>query len=314
MTIELPRTFREGALDDLVERQASVVSRAQLARRGISLAVVDAQLRAERWRSLSPTVVALTNGALSPRQRWWHAVLSGPDLIALASSTALALHGLRGLAEDKTIHVVVPRSSMMAPIRGVRIHESRRFGPDDVVVRAGLPTCTAERAAIDAVAWQRRARFAYALVPAVVQQRLGTTDRFDEELDAAGSVRHAGHLRCAVSDVRGGADALSEIDLRRTCRRYGLQQPVGQRVRYEPSGRKRYLDAEWVLADGSVVVLEVDGAHHLEVQHWEDDMRRERAIVIDGRTVLRCTAREIRLEPAAIAADLRSIGIPPSRA
>ena len=81
-------------------------------------------------------------------------------------------------------------------------------------------------------------------------------------------------------------------------------------MRRDPAGRRRYLDCEWELEDGRVVVLEVDGSHHVEVGHWEADMKRERAIVVSRRTVLRCTANEARHDQAALAADLRAAGVP----
>jgi hypothetical protein len=40
-------------------------------------------------------------------------------------------------------------------------------------------------------------------------------------------------------------------------------------------------------------------------------MKRERDVVISGRTVLRCSSVEVRLEPYAIVRDLRRIGVPP---
>ena len=70
------------------------------------------------------------------------------------------------------------------------------------------------------------------------------------------------------------------------------------------------LDGEWELPDGSVVVLEIDGAHHLSVEHWQSDMLRERGVVIGGSRVLRATAAEVRLEPHAIVADLIACGVP----
>lgn len=59
------------------------------------------------------------------------------------------------------------------------------------------------------------------------------------------------------------------------------------------------------------MVLEVDGSHHLLVEHWEADMRRERTVVISGRQVLRATANEARHDQAVIAADLAAAGVPP---
>ena len=94
------------------------------------------------------------------------------------------------------------------------------------------------------------------------------------------------------------------------CRRFGLLPPDRQVIRRDRNGRRRYLDCEWRLPNGSIVVLEVDGAHHLEVEQWEADVKRERGVVITGRRVLRATANEARHDQAELAADLEAIGVP----
>jgi hypothetical protein len=89
-----------------------------------------------------------------------------------------------------------------------------------------------------------------------------------------------------------------------------LQEPDRQVKRSDRHGRLRYLDAEWKLASGRRVVLEVDGAHHLDVESWQTDMHRERGIVIGGAQVLRATSIEVRVQRSQIAADLIAIGVP----
>ena len=39
-------------------------------------------------------------------------------------------------------------------------------------------------------------------------------------------------------------------------------------------------------------------------------MKRERAVVVQGDTVLRCSSMELRLEANDVIADLRAIGVP----
>ena len=103
---------------------------------------------------------------------------------------------------------------------------------------------------------------------------------------------------------------MSELDLVRACRRHGLVEPDRQVRRTDRDGRPRYLDAVWRLANGRTVVLEVDGRHHVEVEQWQDDVRRERSIVVDGAQVLRATSIEVRTEPERLIADLRALGVP----
>ena len=53
------------------------------------------------------------------------------------------------------------------------------------------------------------------------------------------------------------------------------------------------------------MVLEVDGSHHVEVEHWEADMQRERAIVVARRTGAALHRQRGAHEQAALAGDLR---------
>ena len=91
---------------------------------------------------------------------------------------------------------------------------------------------------------------------------------------------------------------------------YGLVPPHRQRSRRDSDGKQRFLDCEWDLPSGEIVVLEIDGGHHMDVLHWQADMRRERGVVISRRWVLRATSLEVRLEPQLIVSDLKAIGVP----
>jgi very-short-patch-repair endonuclease len=66
--------------------------------------------------------------------------------------------------------------------------------------------------------------------------------------------------------------------------------------------------------DGRIVVLEIDGAFHMQVEHWERDITRERDLVATGAIVLRCTARELEDEPHRVAASLAAVGVGQSSA
>jgi hypothetical protein len=112
-----------------------------------------------------------------------------------------------------------------------------------------------------------------------------------------------------LEELAQGSQSVGELDLVRMCRREGLPPPDRQTPRRDASGRLRYTDAEWRLTDGTVVILEVDGGFHMEVEHWEDDISRERDLVATGAIVLRCTGRELRDEPPRVARSLRAVGV-----
>ncbi len=241
----------------------------------------------------------------------WIGVLDVGPPVALASHTALEVADFRGFAEETArIHVVAAHGSRCAGAGPLQLHESRRFGVADFHGGFLLPRVSPARAAVDAGAWQPWPRFAAAMLAAVVQQRLTTVDRLRAELEKAGAIRHRAHMRRTLDDVAGGAQAQGELDVARLCRAHGLMEPHRQVRRRDRRGRVRYLDCEWMLPDGRIVVLEVDGSHHMSVEHWEADMQRERRVVLDRRTVLRASTQEVRLDGALLAADLAAAGVP----
>ncbi|MDQ3417043.1 MAG: hypothetical protein M3474_08150 [Actinomycetota bacterium] len=273
---------------------------------------LQAQLQARRWQEWGPHAIVCHNGPLTRRQRLRAAAITVGDKGGLATRTALELHGFSGFDDpaDGRLHVVHPRMSTVPSMPDLVVHESRRLVPGDLVVRQGIRATDAARSAIDMCAWQPSPRFAYAVLAAVVQQRLTTARLLTERLDAAGAIRHVRHMRAAIADIGAGAQTLGEIDIARVCRRHGLAEPHRQRMRRDSSGRRRYLDCEWDCDDGTVLVLEVDGLHHLEAAHWVRDMQRERAFVRPDRRVLRCANVELRVDPTDLVADLIANGVP----
>lgn len=144
-----------------------------------------------------------------------------------------------------------------------------------------------------------------------MQQGLTTADRLILTTPQIRKLRHGREFVLALGDIAGGAQSFAEIDLGHLCDQAGLAAPTRQSIRTDRDGRRRYLDCEWVLTDGRIVVLEIDGSFHLQVGNWWRDMKRERAVVLSRSTVLRCASVELRLEPWAVVEDLRAAGVPP---
>jgi len=67
------------------------------------------------------------------------------------------------------------------------------------------------------------------------------------------------------------------------------------------------LDVRWRLPDGRNLGVEVDGAHHLEVDQWFDDQLRQNEVVIGGVPILRYPASVVRDSPDVVAAQLRRV-------
>jgi hypothetical protein len=289
--------------------QRGLITRAQLAAAGVDRWMVAHRIATDRWVELAPTVIATTTGELSRAQLMWLGVLAGGPEAIVGDLTAAEVRGLHNWHRDE-VTILLPKSRVLVPEpRGIRFRETRRPLRLFRGTVAGLPTCLIEPALLHFAAYQRSTRTAEGVIAAAVQQRLTTPGELAAWIERMKPLRWSKRFQRAVSEIEGGAQSVSEMDVRRMCRGHSLPPPARQTKRRDASGRVRYTDCEWVLADGRVVVLEVDGGFHMEVEHWEDDLARQRALTTPNRLVVRCTSRELRDDPGAVARDLRNLGV-----
>lgn len=199
---------------------------------------------------------------------------------------------------------------MPTPIEGIAYIRTRR---DLARMRArgrDLPTAQLEPAILLFAAAERSDRTAQGVLAACVQQQLTSPELLKDWLGRLPRLRRAPVLRRAIADMVGGAQSLAEMDVKRMCRTYRLAQPDRQVKRRDAGGRLRYTDCEWRLPDGRTLILEIDGGFHMDVEQWEDDLARQRALSSTDRLIVRCTSREVRDEPERVARDLRLLGVP----
>lgn len=137
----------------------------------------------------------------------------------------------------------------------------------------------------------RHHRTAQGALAACVQQRLTAVPRLASWLERLRPLRRA-------------------RDLRRACRRRRVRLPDAQTPRHDRRGRRRYTDAEWRLPDGRTLVLEVDGAFHDDVVQATVDRARNRKLTTRDRTVISCSAYELRHDPDSVIEDLIALGVP----
>ncbi|MFW5470563.1 hypothetical protein ACOCJ4_10995 [Knoellia sp. CPCC 206435] len=292
---------------DLAQRQHGMVARRQLRDLGLNRDQVASNVRAGRWAERSPVVVSTFTGELSREQCAWLGVLHAGPPAVVGGYGALERHGLKNWHRDD-ITVLVDEGAHLEPVPGIDWFRTRR--PLELWKSTSpLPMARVEPAALLCAAYEPSWRTAQGLLAAVVQQRLTTAARLREQLERMKPLRRAPRFRILLTEIAGGAGSLAEVDVTRLCRDFGLPSPTRQRRRKDRTGRWRYTDCEWDLSDGTVLVLEVDGAFHMEVEHWEDDIRRQRGLTAPGRIVVRCTSREVRDEPFQLAADLRALGL-----
>lgn len=290
--------------------QDGLITRSQLATVDIDRRAVAHRVRTERWQILSPVVIATTTGPLSVDQRVRLGLLHAGGDALVGGLTVAARRGLKNW-EPRVITVLVPYGQAVpTPLDGVEFVRSRRNLRAMRDRWAAVPSALLEPAVLLWAARQRSDRTAQGLINACLQQRLTSVDALESWLGTLQPLPKASVVRDALRGFAGGAQSVAELDVAKMCRRFGLARPQRQIRRRDSGGRARFTDCEWRAVDGAVVVLEVDGSFHMSADQWEDDLARQRALTSVGVRVVRCTAREIRDQPDAVARDLRRLGVP----
>jgi hypothetical protein len=120
MRVRLPEP-----LDRLAQVQYGMVSATQAQQAGMSAAAVRSCLRTGRWQVIHRGVYATFTGQPARLGFLWAAVLrAGPGAL-LSHHTAAELHGLTDTPAH-AIHVTIPDSRRIAPIRDVELHLGSR--------------------------------------------------------------------------------------------------------------------------------------------------------------------------------------------
>lgn len=284
--------------------------RDQLTGLGVSRDHVRAQLAARRWLLRTSTVLTTFTGTPTTSQLQWIAVLHGGSGALLGGVAAAEHAGLRNWHRDE-LDVLIPihRHPGSPTPDGTRYIRSRH---DVEALRSsghGVPRLRLEPAVLLWASRQRSSGTVEGILSACVQQRLTDADQLLEWLDRLSPLRRAPLMRATLLRIRGGAHSKAEIDLGRLCKRFSLQAPLRQVRRRDARGLTRYTDAEWRTTDGRTLILEVDGGFHRDVEHWEDDIARQRALTSADVILVRCTHAEAR-DGTTVAADLIRLGVP----
>ncbi|GIE32881.1 hypothetical protein Ait01nite_059260 [Actinoplanes italicus] len=292
----------------LNSQQSGILTAAQAADL-LGRGVVRGHLRTGRWRKICRDVVMTSNGPMNRSQHLWVATLvAGPEAM-LAGVTALTEAGVRGL-EEGTVRILVPAErkvstrlpAMPAEMPPVRVTRTRVLPSDHRQVGSPPRTITA-RAVVDAAVWARSADAARTVIAVSCQQRRVTPGQVFEVLAIRQRLPRARLIEQTLTDIAGGTQALSEINFKRLCRNSQLPMPDFQERRRDASGRIRFLDAYW---EKWRLHAEIDGAHHMDVDHWAADMLRQNDVWLAGDRVLRFPAGLLRSRPEVVAGQLRA--------
>ena len=283
-----------------------VFTRGDLYALGCRSGHVAARLAAGRWQRMG-TAYVTHNGPLTIEQTRRVALLNCGPRAVYAGFTAVQSHGLTGWERDNEVHILAPSGTRRPSLAGIDLRLHRTAALDDEDVLRIQRRQKMAPAAVLAASSFGQARPAVGLLAAAVQQRLSNVDDLRAVVLASPRVRHRAAMLAAIGDIEMGAHAHSEIDFARLCRHANFPEPTRQAVRVDSDGRRRYLDVEWKLPDGRILVVEVDGALHLAAKRWFDDQLRQNELTLSGSLVLRYPSVIVRTEEPLVVAQLARI-------
>lgn len=303
------RELRDRRVAALAKSQAGLLARRQLPALGVDRFHMRNQIKANRWIEVTPRVICTTTGDLHPQQMRWLGVLHAGPTALVGGLTAAEQHGLANWSRDE-VTIYVHSKELLEPVPCINFVRTRRNldvlrDPDHAIPMARL-----EPSVLVFAAHERSRRTAQGVLAAVVQQRLTTPTSLLAWVDTLRPLHRAPLFRQVLSDIADGSESVAELDVVRLCRHIGLRKPDRQVRRRDASGRLRFTDCEWLLGDGRTLVLEVDGSFHMDAEHWEADLARQRALTSPDRLVVRCSSRELRDEPDRVGHDLIALGVP----
>ena len=301
---------RKSQLADLFSVQGGVLDTARVLSY-LTTAELGVQVRAGRWQRPCKGVVVAHSGPLTDEQLLRVAMLRAGSRAALGGLTAARLNGFEGFTgatprEGGPVHVLV-NCGFKAPaaMPGLRlvVHHTKFLGEEDISPNLEPRRTRMARSLIDAAVWMPTERGALAVLAAGVQQRRTRVQDLREVIERIGArLPRKNLIIAALDDIDGGAQALSELDFtRKVIKQFGLPEPSRQAGRKDERGRQRWIDAAW---EDWKVIVEIDGAQHIEAQQYWDDMDRENDLKLDGYVVLRFPAWLVRRHPDHVAATI----------
>jgi len=287
------------ALDELIKRQNSVVTRRQALDSGIHPNVLHRRTQpGGPWQRILPGIYLTVTGTPTTEQRETAAVLYGGPGATLTGAAALRRHGMR--VRSDSIDVLVRASRRQRSTGFVTVHRTTRL-PSYVCYQGPVQYALPARAVADAARGMREIGEVRAVVAAAVQTRRCTVEQLEAEL-TEGPAHGSALLRAALAEVGEGARSAPEAELLRLIGRSKLPKPELNARLYLGDELIARPDAWWP-AFG--VAVEIDSREwHLLPAHWEETMRRHARLTMLGIQVLHFSPRQIRDEPEEVLATI----------
>lgn len=286
----------------ILAAQYLVITRRQTLAHGMTERALQYKTRTGGpWQRLLPGVFLTVTGTPTTDQRDVAALLyAGPGGL-ITGPAALRRCGIRA-PQTSLVDVLIPAARQRKSAGFVRIHATTRM-PEQVLTSGPLRLAPTARAVADTARGLSRLADVRAVVAAAVQQGKCTPDLLAAEL-GSGPVQGSALLRTAIEEIREGVRSSPEADLADVLRRAKVAPPVFNPRLYSGDEFVASPDAWWQDAG---VAVEVDSReYHLSPQDHERTLQRHARMAAYGITVLHFTPRQIRTQPATVAAVIKA--------
>jgi hypothetical protein len=295
----LPFMAEPLALQKLIQRQDSVVSRAQALRGGLSRHGIGYRLRdGGTWRVLLPAVYLTLPGV--PTQAQWEtaAILyAGPHAV-ITGAAALRFYEFRQIPrqDGDVVDILIPARFQRASTGCVRVHRTSHMPPMWVKGWSARRYAYPARAVVDTARWLADLREVRALVGDAVQNRHCAIAQLADELRVGGTP-NGGLLRRVIAEVTDGVRSAPEAELRDLIIKARMPMPLFNPRLYLPNGSFIACPDAWWPDAG--VAIEIDSRQwHLAPDDWERTMTRHSDLGQYGIVTLHATPHQLRTDPA----------------
>jgi uncharacterized protein DUF559 len=278
---------------ELATEQGGPISREQLLALGVTPGAIKSWLRSGRLHCYLRNVYLLGHEAVTVKGRMLAPVLAYAPGAVLSHRSAAMWWGFSQTARSK-VDVTVPGRTRRKQ-DGIDLHLVRTLDPLDTTEHDGVPITTVPRTLLD-LAEVVPPRHLGRAVNEAERLRLFDAAAMEELVARSPGRRGLKPLRDLLSDFLPEPHLRSEFErlFREFCIDFALPVPD---MNVDVLGYE--VDAHW---PGTNLIVELDSrAFHLNPKAFEEDRRRDAALMLAGYRVLRVTFSQLTREPNDLA-------------
>lgn len=295
-----PKAFDEYGLQEIVRRDAGVVTHRELRELGLPSSTLCNRIRADGpWQRLLPGVVLTYTGPSNLRQRLIAALKYAGSPALLTGAAALHLSGFRSVPRVNEILLLVPGDKQPASVAFVVIERTIRMPAFRKV--SGLSCAPLPRAVMDHARRLQSVDGVRAVIAESVQRHGCAVADLAREL-REGTVRGSALPRMVMREITVGIRSVGEAHARETLRRFGVREPdVYNAMLYDPVTGEFIACPDGYYEDVGVALESDSMEFHLDPESYKRTQRRQRRMASYGIIVVPAAPGDVATDPRGFA-------------